>query len=199
LIAGVLGGSRRCPTPGGRARSADSFRLSRRCGARPNARQIRETAVWLRPAWAAIDRVDRVHGVDSRVAVITRSTSWSGIVRGRSGRGSSSRSSSRSTAKRLRHLVTLVVGRDQPYMEPAGEDPDDGTIHLPTEGVVTTRGPEAPRASQLCPASAPTGRDRARPLRTSRPADRAARGARPPLGRGRRSRRRLRTSTGSPQ
>jgi hypothetical protein len=39
--------------------SVDSFQLSTRCGLSPDARQIRETAVWFRPTAFAIDRVDQ--------------------------------------------------------------------------------------------------------------------------------------------
>lgn len=39
--------------------SVDSFHVSTRCGCRPNARQIREIAVWDIPVAAAIDRVDQ--------------------------------------------------------------------------------------------------------------------------------------------
>jgi hypothetical protein len=39
--------------------SDDSFQVWSRCGLRPNARQIRETAVWFRPVAFAIDRVDQ--------------------------------------------------------------------------------------------------------------------------------------------
>ena len=91
--------------------SFDSFHVSWRCGCRPNARQILETAVCDRPTSAARDRVDQCvasFGVVSKVVVITRSTASSAIVRGRPGRGSSSRPSSRSTANRLRHLVTML-------------------------------------------------------------------------------------------
>jgi len=39
--------------------SVDSFQVSTRCGLSPNARQIRDTAVWLSPVARAIDRVDQ--------------------------------------------------------------------------------------------------------------------------------------------
>jgi hypothetical protein len=39
--------------------SVDSFQVCCRCGLRPNARQIREIAVWLIPVARAIDRVDQ--------------------------------------------------------------------------------------------------------------------------------------------
>ncbi|SDP99177.1 hypothetical protein SAMN05421507_1532 [Lentzea jiangxiensis] len=69
--------------------SLDNFHASRRCGCRPNAFQIRVTAVWVSSDSAAIDRVDQcvaLAGVDSSVAVITASTCSSEIVRGRPGR-----------------------------------------------------------------------------------------------------------------
>jgi hypothetical protein len=47
-----------------------SFQLSCRCGCNPDARQIRQIAVWFSPTSAAIDRVDQCvasFGVDSNV------------------------------------------------------------------------------------------------------------------------------------
>ena len=79
--------------------SLESFHVSWRCGCKPNARQIRETAVWESPTSAAIDRVDQCvasFGVDSNVLTITSSTCASLIIRGRPGRGSSSSPSRRS-------------------------------------------------------------------------------------------------------
>jgi hypothetical protein len=91
--------------------SADSFQVCSRCGLSPNARQIREIAVWLIPTCRAIDRVDQwvswLGGGRSRVATITRSTWSSAMVRGRPGRGSSARPSSRSRTNRPRHLATV--------------------------------------------------------------------------------------------
>jgi hypothetical protein len=81
--------------------SFDSFQVSCRWGCNPKARQILETAVCDRPTSAAIERVDQCvasFGVVSKVVLITRSTSASTIVRGRPGRSSSSRPSSRSPA-----------------------------------------------------------------------------------------------------
>jgi hypothetical protein len=89
----------------------DSFHVSWRCGASPNARQILWTADCVSPTSAAIDRVDQCvafFGVDSNVRPITSSTWRSLTVRGRPGRRSSSRPSSRSAANRLRHLRTVV-------------------------------------------------------------------------------------------
>src|SRR5665809_88554 len=63
------------------------------------------------PVALAIERVDQCVaslGVSSSVLTITRSTSLSWIVRGLPGRGSSCSPSSRCSAKRLRHLPTVV-------------------------------------------------------------------------------------------
>jgi hypothetical protein len=91
--------------------SADSFQLCSRCGLSPNARQIRDTAVWLIPVTRAIDRVDQwvswSGGGCSRALTTTSSTCSSAIVRGRPGRGSSDRPSSRSRTNRPRHLATV--------------------------------------------------------------------------------------------
>jgi hypothetical protein len=90
----------------------DSFHESCLCGANPNARQIRDTAVWLIPSSAANDRVDQcvaLIGVLSRVRVITASTWSSDTVRGRPGRGSSTRPSSRSATNRDRHFRALLT------------------------------------------------------------------------------------------
>lgn len=79
-------------------------------GLRPNARQIRETADCDIPVAAAIDRVDQcvsAPGLSSSVAVTTRSTCSSVIVRGQPGRGSSLRPSSRSDRNRDRHFDTV--------------------------------------------------------------------------------------------
>jgi hypothetical protein len=82
-----------------------------RCGLSPKVRQIREMAVWLIPVALAIDRVDQwvswLGGGSSRVLVITCSTWASAMVRGRPGRGSSDRPSSRLATNRPRHLVTV--------------------------------------------------------------------------------------------
>src|SRR5438445_1045531 len=86
--------------------SFDSLNVSVRCGCRAKARQIRLTAVWLRPLVRAIDRVLQCvasRGVDSNVIVTTRSTSSSEIRRGAPGRGSSSSPSSRRRRNRRRH------------------------------------------------------------------------------------------------
>jgi hypothetical protein len=90
--------------------SRESFQVSWRCGCSPNACQIRSTAFCVNPTSAAIDRVDQcvaLPGVVSSVLTITSSTCSSVIVRGRPGRGSSVSPSSRCSAKRPRHLVTI--------------------------------------------------------------------------------------------
>src|SRR5829696_681133 len=92
--------------------SVESFQVSARCGLRPNARQMRLTAVWLIPVARAIDRVDQwvaPWGVSSKVFTITCSTCASVIVRGTPGRGSSPRPSSRRVENRRRHLATVAA------------------------------------------------------------------------------------------
>jgi len=89
----------------------DSFHVSCTCGFRPNARQIREIAVWFRPVAFAIDRVDqcvsRSGGLSSSVFTITSSTRSLVIFRGCPGRGSSARPSSPLATNRARHLPTI--------------------------------------------------------------------------------------------
>ena len=93
--------------------SVDSFHVCTACGLSPNARQIRDTAVWFRPADLAIDRVDQwvspSGGCCSSVAAITFSTCSSVIVRGRPGRGSSFSPASRDSMNRDRHLPAVVL------------------------------------------------------------------------------------------
>ena len=92
--------------------SVDNFQESCLCGANPNARQIRDTADCDNPSSAANDRVDQcVASLDvvSKVRVITASTCSSQTVRGRPGRGSSTRPSRRSTTNRDRHLRALLT------------------------------------------------------------------------------------------
>jgi hypothetical protein len=76
------------------------------------ARQIRDTDDCDIPSSAANDRVDQCvasRGVVSSVAVITASTCSSATVRGRPGRGSSSRPSSRWATNRVRHFRALLM------------------------------------------------------------------------------------------
>ena len=90
--------------------SLDNFQVSVLCGASPKARHTRETVDCDIPRCAAIDRVDQwvaVFGADSRVSVISRSTSASDTVRGRPGRGSSTSPSRRASTKRLRQRATV--------------------------------------------------------------------------------------------
>jgi hypothetical protein len=93
-----------------------SFHVSVRCGLRPDARQIRETAVWFSPVSAAIVRVDQCVSWPRpfcvSVLVITTSTCSSVILRGAPGRGASARPSSRLSRNRDRHL--RVISRDTP-------------------------------------------------------------------------------------
>jgi len=92
--------------------SADSLNDSRRWGLRPNARQMRPTAVWDRPRSRARVRVLQwvaSFGVASRVRARARSTWASVTVLGAPGRGSSVNPSRRASANRDRHLRT--VGR----------------------------------------------------------------------------------------
>jgi hypothetical protein len=72
----------------------------------PRHRRLRQAHLG---AGEQVDQCVASLGVVSNVVVITRSTSASAsaIVRGRPGRGSSSRPSNRSTANRLRHFVTV--------------------------------------------------------------------------------------------
>ena len=92
--------------------SFDSFQVSCRCGCKPKARQIRDTADCDNPSSVASDRVDQcvaVGGTVSNVRVITASTCSSVTVRGRPGRGSSSSPSNRSATNRDRHLRALAT------------------------------------------------------------------------------------------
>ncbi len=91
--------------------SGESLKLSVKCGLSPKARQIRLIADWDMPVAFASERVDQCvasAGVSSSVVTITRSISRSLIVRGFPGRGSSCRPSSPRSAKRPRHLPTVV-------------------------------------------------------------------------------------------
>src|SRR5579863_1156288 len=75
------------------------------------ARQMRTIAVCDSPVCSAINRLLQCvlfFGIDSKVAVITSSTSSSVMVRGAPGRGSSNSPSSRFTRKRSRHLQTVA-------------------------------------------------------------------------------------------
>jgi hypothetical protein len=93
--------------------SVDSLNFSWRQGCNANACQVRHTESADTPRCSASDRVDQCvafFGVLSRVVTTIRST-WSSVtVLGRPGRGSSNNPSSRRSANRLRHFVT--VGRE---------------------------------------------------------------------------------------
>ena len=91
--------------------SFGNVKVSLRCGWRPKARQIRLTAMRLRPNALAISRVLQCvapRGVVSSVRTITRSIWSSVIVRGAPGRGSSYKPSSRCRTNRPRHLHTVA-------------------------------------------------------------------------------------------
>ena len=77
-----------------KAGSVDSLNASALCGAKPNARQMRDTMVWLMPICRAMARVDQCVAPSGRVSsvrVISRSTSAPPTVRGAPGRGASPR------------------------------------------------------------------------------------------------------------
>ena len=77
----------------------------------PNARQMREMAVWDIPVAAAIERVDQCvapPGASSRVLTTTFSTISSVMARGGPGRGSSKSPSRRRSAKRRRHFDAVA-------------------------------------------------------------------------------------------
>ncbi|CAM5227224.1 hypothetical protein SHIRM173S_09912 [Streptomyces hirsutus] len=112
------GGSRQGPTTSRTLSmsngSVDSRDVCERCGARANARQIREIADCDMPVAAAIDLVDQwvaFFGFSSGVLTMTRSTSASVIFRGAPGRGSSDRPSRPRSTKRRRQ-VRAVSRRD---------------------------------------------------------------------------------------
>ncbi|AQY20294.1 hypothetical protein T261_01755 [Streptomyces lydicus] len=88
----------------------DNLNVCVRCGARANARQIRETADCDIPVAAAIDLVDQwvaFFGFSSSVLTMTRSMSASVIFRGTPGRGSSDRPSRPRSRNRLRQVRTV--------------------------------------------------------------------------------------------
>lgn len=90
--------------------SVDSLNVCERCGARANARQIREMLDCDMPVAAAIDLVDQgvaFFGVSSSVLTMTRSMSASVIVRGTPGRGSSHKPSRPRSMKRRRQVRTV--------------------------------------------------------------------------------------------
>ena len=91
--------------------SVDSLKVSLRCGCSENAFQIRCTVDGAKPDARAIPRdvkCVRPVGSVSSVAVTTSATFWSVTVRGAPGRGSSSKPSSRFSAKRLRQVAAVT-------------------------------------------------------------------------------------------
>jgi hypothetical protein len=106
-----------------------------------------------RPA-RAIDRVDQCvasAGVDFNVAITTCSTCSSVIVRGRLGRGSSTSPSSRRSAKRLRHLVT--VGRETPSSSAIS-----ALVSWPAAASTSVRATPAPERSSGAKSTTPAPR-----------------------------------------
>lgn len=90
--------------------SVDSLNVSWWCGCRPNARQMRETAVCVSPISRAMVRVLQCvapAGRLSNVLAITASTRASSIVRGAPERGASSSLSRCCSMKRERHRPTV--------------------------------------------------------------------------------------------
>ncbi|MCF0091216.1 hypothetical protein B0E37_06337 [Streptomyces sp. MH192] len=90
--------------------SVDSLNVCDRCGARANARQIREIADCDMPVAAAIDLVDQwvaFFGFSSSVLMITRSTSASVIFLGTPGLGSSHKPSRPRSMNRRRQVRTV--------------------------------------------------------------------------------------------
>ena len=72
--------------------SVDSLNVSALCGAKPKARQMRDTMVWLMPTRLAMSRVDQCvapSGCVSSVRLTRRSTSASPTLRGAPLRGAS--------------------------------------------------------------------------------------------------------------
>src|SRR5438874_2479485 len=91
--------------------SADSLKVSLRCGWRENARQMRCTVEIDKPEALAIERVLQwvaAAGIVSNVVITTSAIFSSPILRGAPGRGSSARPSSRLAANRLRQVATVT-------------------------------------------------------------------------------------------
>ena len=90
--------------------SAESLKVSTRCGFSPKACQTRCTVAGDRPQAVAIERVLQwvaPSGMVSRVRTSSSATRSSVTVRGAPLRGSSRSPSSRPPAKRSRHLPTV--------------------------------------------------------------------------------------------
>ncbi len=91
--------------------SGETLKLSWSQGLSPNARQISATVSWLMPCFAARPRVDQwvaSGGADSQRVDQDRLDHVVADRAGRPGRGASVNPSSRSTAKRWRHLDTVT-------------------------------------------------------------------------------------------
>jgi len=101
--------SRTFPTKSG---SFESLKISVLCGCNPKARQMRWMVSGAQPTALAIARSDQCvapGGVVSSVSRIVSAISSSPILGGVPGRGSSSSPSSRRSAKRRRHLPTVLA------------------------------------------------------------------------------------------
>jgi len=96
--------------------SVESLNVSARCGASPNARQIRPIVLFDSPDRSAIldrDQCVAFSGADSNVATSTSPTCSALILAGRPGRGSSESPSNRNSQNRRRHFPT--VAGDTPH------------------------------------------------------------------------------------
>jgi len=91
--------------------SLESLKVSCRCGCKPKARQMRQTAVCDKPILRAIRRcgssASHLPAAVSSVLAMTASTCVSLIVRGAPGRGASSSPSSRCSMNLARHFDTV--------------------------------------------------------------------------------------------
>src|SRR5712671_1478537 len=90
--------------------SADSLKVSLRCGWSENARQMRCTVEIDKPEALAIERVLQwvaAAGIVSNVVVTTSAIFSSPILRGAPGRGSSARPSNRLAPNRWRQVATV--------------------------------------------------------------------------------------------
>jgi hypothetical protein len=98
-------------TPSMNSGSVESSKVSTPCGCNENAFQIRCTVDGASPAASAMPRelqCVRPAGRRSSVAVTTSATFSSVTVRGAPGRGSSNSPSRRRSAKRRRHVATVI-------------------------------------------------------------------------------------------
>lgn len=121
--------------------SLENLKFSTRCRCRPNACQVRTTAVCDSAVFRAMRRL--LHcvpfsGIDSRVCVTTASICPSVTDRGAPGRGSSNKRSNRFTRNRSRHLQTVTAARcsrfaTAPLLNPPSQ-PRAMLAHMATAG-----------------------------------------------------------------